>query len=225
MRKADRLFQLTNIIRVRQPITAAQLSEELEVSVRTIYRYIDDLSASGIPIYGTAGLGYQLLDHFELPPLNLNEKELEALILGVNMVSSWTSEPLSQAATALRHKIEAAIPPNIIQKHAKTIFTYNLTGDKKDKHVWEILHQAIVETRLVNISYEAANQEETSRTIAPLGLFYWGGKWTVGSWCLLRQDFRDFRLDRVEHIKIGEHVDKQQTPDLVSYFAVRGEYY
>jgi len=74
MRKADRLFQLTNLIRARQPVTAHQLAEELGVSVRSIYRYIDDLSVSGIPVYGIAGEGYRLYEGFELPPLNLTEK-------------------------------------------------------------------------------------------------------------------------------------------------------
>ena len=105
MRKADKLFQLTNIVRAKQPITANEIAEELDVSVRTVYRYIDDLSVSGIPIYGTAGLGYQLTNQFELPPLNLTENELDALLIGVKMVSGWTGDDLSSSAKSLAAKI------------------------------------------------------------------------------------------------------------------------
>ena len=75
MRKADRLFQLVNLIRVRQPVTAAVLAAELGLSVRSIYRYVDDLSVAGIPVYGEAGIGYRLDPAFELPPLSLDAAE------------------------------------------------------------------------------------------------------------------------------------------------------
>jgi len=223
MRKADRLFQLTNIIRVRQPITAAQLSEELEVSVRTIYRYIDDLSAGGIPIYGTAGLGYQLVDNFELPPLNLTEQELDALMLGVRMVNSWASSPLSQASLSLAHKIKAGMPPSLQEKYQDITYAYDDPSRDGDKQVWEVLHQTIKQSQAVLIDYTALDESQTSRTVYPLGLFYWGGKWTVGSWCLLRQDFRDFRVDRIKTIHIQDiKPEANQRPSLNQYFAARG---
>ena len=93
MRKADRLFQLVNLIRVHQPVTAAFLAERLEVSVRTVYRYIDDISASGIPVYGEAGRGYTLSEGFELPPLTLSDDELEALTLSVDMMPGRRLSP------------------------------------------------------------------------------------------------------------------------------------
>ncbi len=199
MRKADRLFQLINLIRNKQPITAECIAEDLEVSVRTVYRYIDDISASGIPIYGTTGIGYQLLEGFELPPLNLTEKELDALLLGVQMVSTWTGNELSKSANSLTTKIEAALPKKVRSEHIKTLYAPDLLNRNKDKQVWENLHQAIKNLNPVFIHYKSLNEEQTSRTIYPLGLFYWGGKWTVGSWCTLRNDFRDFRLDRITH--------------------------
>ena len=86
MRKAERLFQLVNLIRAQQPITAEQLAQRIGVSVRTIYRYIDDLSLSGIALYGEPGRGYSLQDGFELPPLTLSQDEIAALLLGVELL-------------------------------------------------------------------------------------------------------------------------------------------
>jgi len=89
MRKADRLFHLTNLIRVKQPITADEIAEEMGVSVRTVYRYIDDLSVGGIPIYGIKGIGYQLHENYELLLHNHNKAEINASILAIMMVRTW----------------------------------------------------------------------------------------------------------------------------------------
>lgn len=110
MRKSDRLFQVVNLIRVHQPITADALAERIGVSARTIYRYIDDLSVSGIPLYGVAGVGYSLREGFELPPLTLTRTELDALMLGVEMLSTAAGTELATSARTLLSKITAALP-------------------------------------------------------------------------------------------------------------------
>ena len=92
MRKANRLFQIVNLVRSYQPITAGRLAQELNVSVRTVYRYIDDLSASNIPLYGETGVGYRLHKGFELPPLTLTADEYDALMLGIEMLSVSTGK-------------------------------------------------------------------------------------------------------------------------------------
>jgi predicted DNA-binding transcriptional regulator YafY len=209
MRKAERLFQLTNLIRAKQPITAEQIAEELDVSVRTVYRYIDDLSVSGIPIYGTTGIGYKLHEHFELPPLNLTEGKLDALVLGVKMVTSWTGDTLSESARSLASKIESVLPSQLRKEYARTIYAPWFSERKKDRNVWEIVYNAIKSTNSISIAYRALNGRKTSRTIYPLGLFYWGGKWTIGSWCTLRKEFRDFRLDRIEGVTLREKYKKK----------------
>ncbi len=110
VRKSDRLFQLTNLLRAHQPLTARELATRLCVSERTIYRYIDDLSLAGIPVYGEAGLGYRLSEGFEMAPLQLSATELEALITGVNLVAVLTGKGMADPARALLAKIEAALP-------------------------------------------------------------------------------------------------------------------
>jgi biotin operon repressor len=110
VRKSDRLFQLTNLLRAHQPLTARELATRLCVSERTIYRYIDDLSLAGIPVYGEAGLGYRLSEGFEMAPLQLSAAELEALITGVNLVAVLTGKGMADPARSLLAKIEAALP-------------------------------------------------------------------------------------------------------------------
>jgi predicted DNA-binding transcriptional regulator YafY len=219
MRKADRLFQLTNLIRHRQPITAQALADELEISIRSVYRYIDDLSVSGIPIYGTTGIGYQLDDHFELPPLNLTENELEALLLGVNMVRGWTSDELSQSAKSLAIKIEVAVPKALNDRLLTTIHVPNETDRSLEREKWQQIHQAIKKQNAIFIDYSDQYQQISQRQVYPLGLFYWGGKWTLGCWCTLRKGYRDFRLDRMQQITQLSRFEKTAVINFDVYIA------
>ena len=113
MRRADRLFQVIQLLRRRHVLTAAAIAEELEVSERTVYRDIADLVRSGVPIAGEAGVGYTLRRGFDLPPLMFTEEEIEALVLGTRVVSSWADEGLAKAAESALARIEAALPDRL----------------------------------------------------------------------------------------------------------------
>lgn len=202
MRKADKLFQLTNLIRAKQPITAEAIAQELNVSVRTVYRYIDDLSISGIPIYGTTGIGYQLHQDFELPPLNLTEKELEALLLGMKMVSAWSGTELALSSQTLATKIQSVLPKDMIDDYSDVVFTPDFMHSSDNKQNWQSIHHAIKSLNSIEIDYYSLDDVTTNRVIYPLGLVYWGNKWTLACWCTQRQDFRNFRIDRITQLKI-----------------------
>ena len=214
MRKADKLFQLTNLIRVKQPITADEIAEELGVSVRTIYRYIGDLSVSGIPIYGTKGIGYQLHENYELPPLNLTEKEIDALVLGIKMVSTWTGDLLSEGAQSLANKIELVLPKHVRNEYSPIVYAPDLSIRENEREVWGQCYEAIKKQYVLQIRYRTPDGNLTDRKIFPLGLFYWGGKWTLGCWCSMRGDYRDFRLDRIKEIIVTKKT--YETTDVVN---------
>ena len=205
MRKSDRLFQLTNILRTHQPITAKELADKLSVSIRTIYRYIDDLSVSGIPVYGEAGVGYRLADGFELPPLQLTKLEMEALVSGVQFIAAMTGKRLADPARSLLNKIEASAD-NEQRAEQRVWFPYS-KQESREYRVWSQIHDAIDAGQWIDIHYRAASDEITQRVVYPLGVFYWGGKWTVTSWCQLRNDYRDFRVDRIQSIKTIMGID------------------
>lgn len=202
MSKSDRLFQLTNLLRAYQPVTAKQLADKMMLSERTIYRYIDDLSVSGIPVYGEPGVGYRLTEGFELPPLHLTPLELEALVLGVNLVTTRTGENLSQAAHSLLSKIEASLPLDHELKKSNesvALAPYNFY-DEKIRKSWDVVHTAIKDKTQLQLHYLSLDDQQSERKIYPLGLFYWGGVWTLAAWCFLRQAYRNFRVDRIEDI-------------------------
>ncbi|WP_248764613.1 helix-turn-helix transcriptional regulator [Pseudomonas protegens] len=152
MRKADRLFQLVNLIRVHQPIPAERLVSRVGVSVRSIYRYIDDLSFSGIPIHGTAGVGYALDADFEMPPLTLNKLELDALMPEMEMLSACADNDLSAAARMLLSKISASIVHHKVDPRTAKIRALGTTPSSTRGHL-ATRRNAIENTQALKITY------------------------------------------------------------------------
>jgi predicted DNA-binding transcriptional regulator YafY len=112
MRRADRLFQIVQLLRGRRVVTAAQLAASLGISARTLYRDIRDLSLSGVPILGEAGVGYRMGAGFEIPPIMFTYDEVEALVAGIRVMESWGGPGLAAAARSALEKISHALPEN-----------------------------------------------------------------------------------------------------------------
>ena len=198
MRRADRLFEIVHHLRGRRLTTAAQLAQWLEVSDRTVYRDIADLLASGIPIEGEAGVGYRLHPDFDLPPLMFNHNEIEALVIGARMVESWGGPSLAQGARSALAKIATALPQ---EKRAtlesSRLFSPNFCFSQQLGERMDAMRCAIDGRRRLELDYRDNDGRDSKRCVHPLGLFFWGGAWTLGAWCELRNDFRSFRLDRI----------------------------
>jgi predicted DNA-binding transcriptional regulator YafY len=198
MRRADRLFQIIQILRRGQLTTAQALADELEVSSRTIYRDVADLIGSGVPVEGAAGAGYLLRDGYDLPPLMFSPTELEALVLGARIVASWADAELGRAAQDVLAKVEAVLPEPLRARLAKTPLL--APGDHAEaprKVDLAALRRTIRERRKVELAYYDAAGRPTRRRVWPLGLFFYGPVWLLAAWCELRQDFRMFRVDRM----------------------------
>ena len=225
MRRADRLFQIVQRLRRRNAVvTAADLARELEVSERTIYRDIGGLVATGVPIEGEAGVGYRLpRGGFDLPPLMFGEDEIEALVLGARVVKSWGDPGLARAAEDLLAKVEAVLPPRLQSRVAgATLFAMKQRGQKQVADRLGTLRSAIRTRRKVELEYVDRAAQATTRTVWPLGLFYWGVTWTLGAWCELRSEFRNFRLDRIADARVSlrsfEELPGRGLRDLFDYY-------
>ncbi len=201
MRRADRLFQIILYLRRRRVATARDLAQALEVSERTIYRDIQELSACGLPIEGAAGVGYRVRRGFDLPPLMFDREELQALRLGARMVRSWADAELSEAAGNALRKIEAVLPEGL-DDPGEALFAPSVRP--YPVRLVGLLRRAVMEHRKARFAYQREDGEASVRTVWPLGLFYWGAVWTLVSWCELRNDFRSFRLDRIADAEVTE---------------------
>ncbi len=207
MRRADRLFEIIQILRRRKLARARDLAEKLEVSERTVYRDIAALMASGVPIEGEAGVGYILRGGYDLPPIMFDEEEIEALVLGVRIVESWADPKLAEAAGKVIAKVEAVVPERLRRHMAQTAllaprdhFAEPLSVDLTE------LRSAIRAMRKVEFNYRDRAEAATRRRVRPLALAFYGPVWLLAAWCELRQDFRAFRLDRMTRLAVLDQV-------------------
>ena len=199
MRRADRLFQIIQILRrSTRPVTAAALAEELEISKRTVYRDVADLIGQRVPIEGEAGFGYLLATDYDMPPLMLTPDEIEAVTLGAQWVAGRSDKVLSNAARDVIAKIAAVVPerlrPFIVEPSVGVKPTIVEPEESVDA---SCLRSAIRNGRKLRLRYRSEAGEETERTVWPVILGYAETNRLLVAWCELRQSFRHFRTERI----------------------------
>lgn len=203
MRRTDRLVELIQVLRDGRLHLARDLAERLDVSQRTIYRDMDTLMMSGLPVEGERGVGYTMTAPITLPPMNLTLTELEALHLGVAIVSEAADPDLQDAAKALATKIDAALPEDRASPPNGWGFAVYPFADAAHGFVhMPPLRAAIRARQKLRIDYLDLDEQRSSRVIRPLQLDYWGRIWTATSWCELENDFSVFRVDRIKTLEV-----------------------
>ena len=199
MRRTDRLFDIIQILRDGNLHRAQDIAEALEVSVRTIYRDMDTLTASGIPVQGERGVGYMVTSQITLPPLNLTTEELEALNLGMAIVAEAADPGLKAAATSLAAKVDAVLPiQTIAEADAWKFAVYPFADAARGFAHMPALRAAISARQKLDVQYQSIDGSFTRRTLRPLHMEYWGRVWTLTAWCEFRNDFRVFRVDLIQ---------------------------
>jgi len=205
VRRADRLFQIVQFLRSRRVTTAHWLAEVLEVSERTIYRDVQDLMASNVPIEGEAGIGYVIRRDYDLPPLMFTRDEITALTLGARIIQSWADPGLAIAAQSVLSKVETVLPDAMKGNLDQTrLFSPFVQIPDEVATVMGQLRSAIECRNKTEMTYTRADGNDSERIIWPLGMFFWGKVWTLGAWCELRRSFRNFRLDRISLLQIRD---------------------
>jgi predicted DNA-binding transcriptional regulator YafY len=205
MRRADRLFQIVQLIRGRRLTTAAFLAHRLEVSERTVYRDVADLQHQGVPIEGEAGVGYRLGQGFDLPPLMFTVDEARAIVASVRMAQVWQDPALAQASQVALGKILSVLPNAArVAAQSMAIYAPPIGLDPLVQATLQALREAAQAHRKVQVQYRDATDQLTQRILRPLGCFYWGKVWTLAAWCEVRDGFRNFRLDRVTSVHLLE---------------------
>ena len=222
MRRADRLFQLVQLIRGRRLSTAAYLAERLAVTSRTIYRDVADLQHQGVPIEGEAGVGYRLGAGFDLPPLMFTQDEAKALVAAVRVAQIGLDADLAQKAEAALSKILSVLPA-AARAAAESQAVYAplnaVTGlDAATRQRLADLRVATQAQRKVQITYRDLQNKTSQRALRPLGCFYWGKVWTLAAWCETKADFRSFRMDRIESHEVLDAGFKQETGKTLADF-------
>lgn len=219
MRKADRLFEIIQILRrSKKPVTADAMAAELETSKRSVYRDIAALLAQRVPIRGEAGIGYVLDKGLDMPPLMLTTDEIEAAVLGAQWVINRGDPQLSKAARDLLAKIEASIPerlrPYIDDPAHRVVPAWDRMKDAIDLGV---VRNAINGARKMKLDYRDAEGRPTERVIWPILLGYYETTRIICAWCETRKDFRSFRSDRI----VGAVVLEDRYPERPAVMRVK----
>lgn len=199
MRRTDRLFDIIQILRDGKLHRAQDIADRLEVSVRTIYRDMDTLVASGVPVEGERGVGYMVREAITLPPLTLTVAELEALNLGMAIVGEAADPELRAAALSLADKVDAVLPTQVVaEADAWKFAVYPFADAARGFTHMPTLRAAIRARQKLRLTYTSKDGAVTTRVIRPLHMEYWGRVWTLTAWCELRADHRVFRVDLIQ---------------------------
>lgn len=207
MSRTARLFQLMQCLRSSAPPhTADALAQDLAVSPRTVHRDIDTLRSLGAVIDGAAGFGFTLIEDATLPPLGFENDELEALVLGLREVEQIGDPDLAKAARSALNKLQARLPPRQSHRLAHAVLTaQRFSRPEVPKISVSELRQATWDELAIEFAYSDAVGAQTHRRVNPLGMSYLDRSTVLLAWCHLRQDFRIFRLDRMDELVITEH--------------------
>ena len=200
MRRTDRLFDLIQILRDGRLHTARDMAERLEVSTRTLWRDMATLVASGLPVEGERGVGYILREPITLPPLTLTADEVQALTLGLQLVTRGADPSLAQAADSLAGKIAAVLPARLLEGAGEETWVYPRQEAMAAARHLPALRRAIRLRERLRLTYRDTEGHDSTRRVRPLVLEFWGRVWTLATWCETRGDFRSFRVDRIDSL-------------------------
>ncbi|OCT16234.1 DNA-binding transcriptional regulator [Paenibacillus pectinilyticus] len=204
--KIDRLLAITMLLLNRRRISAKELSERFEVSMRTIYRDVEAINQAGIPVVSYAGLsgGYEIMDQYRLDRQFLSLEELQSIIIGLKGIRATVGE---QEISGLLDKVGALVAksekPTVDHLNNQLIIDINpwRSGHQNQEQL-TVLRTAVRETKLVSFSYLSSQSESSTRTVEPMGIVVKGFGWYLYGYCLLREDFRVFRLSRMHEINV-----------------------
>lgn len=207
-KRFDRIIAILIQLQSKKIVKAQELADRFEVSLRTIYRDIRTLEASGVPIYGEAGIGYSLVDGYRLPPVMFTREEASSFIAAEKLMQKFIDKELGQHYQSAMFKLKSVLQNSdkdwvssiesnvLIQPTMGNLFNENVPN------AMAILFKSIADKTQVKLNYQAFKAETSSeRTIEPVGIFHDHNNWYVLGFCHLRNDYRQFRADRIEGIQ------------------------
>jgi len=227
MNHLSRLLSILTILKSKRITTGTELAAKYDVSLRTIYRDIKKLEASGVPIVTIEGRGYSIMDGYSVAPIMFDEMEVNALITAEKLIATTNDDSLIQHFEQTLQKIKSVFKSSLQSQgellNSKMLVFKGKNEDVKSSSLTHI-QMAIINYRVTEITYQAPEKEVTRRAIEPVAIYSYDKKWLVIGWCRLRKDFRAFRLDRIQHFKIQDEVFTNREFNLREYFMSHQEY-
>ncbi|NTS39876.1 YafY family transcriptional regulator [Flavisolibacter sp. BT320] len=226
MNRIDRLSAILIQLQSRPLVKAQDIADRFSISLRTVYRDVKALEEGGVPIIGEAGTGYRLMEGYKLPPIHFNQDEASALLTGAKLMQSMSDAPTSGHYQSALDKIRAVLRRT--EKHqmanlddhiavvAHPTFVYS---KPTELHLSKIL-QAIAANVILELTHTSASRAESlRRNVEPIGIYYQGSHWYLVAYCHLRREYRNFRTDRINGLRLTEEKMTQSHPPLQNFLS------
>lgn len=223
MSQLARLISILTLLKSKRLLTANELAEKFDVSIRTIYRDIRKLEEAEIPVYSIEGKGYSLVDNYTVAPVQFTEKQANALITAQHLISQSKDASFINDFNEALTKIKSVFRASIQEKSellSDKIHVFNWSYEEFSSNAMSEIQLAITHFNFVEINYQKANDPNISfRKIEPCAMYSSNNKWILVAWCHLRNEYRSFRIDRIKHFKILTEKFEDREFRLQDYFA------
>jgi predicted DNA-binding transcriptional regulator YafY len=223
MSQLSRLISILTLLKSKRVITAKELSENFDVSVRTVYRDIRKLEEAGVPVITIEGIGYTLMDGYSVAPVQFSEKEANALITAELLVKQSKDSSFVANFDEAMTKIKSVFRTSVQEKSEalrSKIHVFDNSYENISSNALSEIQLAIINLNFTEINYRKANDTHISfRKIEPYAIFGTNSKWILIAWCHLRNEYRAFRIDRIQHFKILKEKFEDRKFSIQEYFA------
>lgn len=224
MNRIDRLHAILTHLQSKRLVKAQEIADRFSISLRTVYRDVKALEESGVPVIGEAGSGYSIMEGYRLPPLMFTQEEAASLLLAGKLAAPQTDasvqKQLEEALLKIKSVLRTADKEKLNELSERVqILNINNPDEPHQKHL-TALQQAVAANRLLFIRYESSynKTETTERLVEPLGLLHYSNAWHLIGWCHLRNDYRDFKVNRISRLQLkNETVDVSKHKSLQEY--------
>lgn len=217
MNRIDRLHAILTHLQSKKRVTAQELADRFNLSLRTVYRDIKALDESGVPVIGEAGSGYTIMEGYRLPPVMFTQEEAAALMMGAKLAERLTDASVKKYYDAALFKIKAILRSTDkdsvenLDDQIAVMTSSRMPADESANQYLAALQKAIVEKKAIFLRYNSNNEETTERVVEPIGLCYYSANWHLIGWCRMRQDYRDFRVGRMQRLQIKDESFEKKT--------------
>lgn len=224
MNRIDRVTAILIQLQSKRIVKAQEIAERFGISLRTVYRDIRALEEAGVPVVGETGIGYSLMEGYRLPPVMFTKEEATAFLTAEKLIEKLTDTSTEQSYKSAMYKIKAVLRLTEkdylenIEEHIEVVKNPYLPEPKNAVNPLQLILKSISDSTVLTVSYFASNsQQQTDRMLEPVGIFFLGSYWHLIAFCQLRNDYRDFRVDRISKIAVTTHTFKKRHPALKTY--------
>jgi predicted DNA-binding transcriptional regulator YafY len=224
MNRIDRVTAILIQLQSKKIVKAQDIAERFNISLRTVYRDIKTLEEAGVPLIGEAGMGYSIMDGYRLPPVMFTKEEATAFLTAEKLIEKFTDTSTERSYKSAMYKVRAVLRSTEkdmlenIEEHIEVLRKVMPFNDSSVNNTLQTILKSISEKRVLHLKYGAFHSDEvTERDIEPIGIFYSNGYWHTIGFCRLRNDYRDFRTDRILQISATDMIFDKAHPSLKTY--------